>query len=333
MAEEAKTAVVEEKPPVVETPTEEQITEDYLEQRKEGKTTDLPVPPPTIPEKPIEKPAEEKPSEDKPPVVEMTDQQAVDRYLEERQEKKEKKRRERSGAQARIDQLTKEKAELEAKIAEAAKVPPPVEVPKPTEPPKPVEATPAKEKPKMADYTDVDEYHAAMALWAANERAKSVTSKDETREIKSNGEAARIAQIRKEEFDNFLEVGKRFIASHPDFNTTLEAAHVRGLTMSEAARREITRKAAPNVAYWLAKPENDLIARKFMQMDEMDQLVEVGRIIERLAVSPTDFVSNAPAPGPKLAGGYVAEVPLNQIQDTDEYIRRRKQERRAGRGR
>lgn len=104
--------------------------------------------------------------------------------------------------------------------------------------------------------------------------------------------------------------------------------------MSEEARTAITRLAVPEVAYWLAKPENDLAARTLMQMDALQQVVEVGRIAERLKVSPADFVSNAPQPGIRLSGANaVQDVPLNELTDTDEYIRRRKMERRNGRGR
>lgn len=318
MAEPPKAAAppVEAPKPPEPPPTEEQITEQYLEKRAKGETENLPVPPPAI-------------KEEKPADVAVPEQQTVDAYLAERQERK---RKERGGKQARIDELTREKAELEerakaaeAKAAEAAK---PKEEPKPAvEPPKPVEAP--KAKPKMNEFTDIDEYHAAMALWAASQTKPAEPPKEQ----KAN-EAVQVSQVRKEEFDRFLEKGKRFVAGHPDFNETLEAAHIRGLTMSEAARTAITRLAVPEVAYWLAKPENDLAARSLMQMDELQQVVEVGRIAERLKVSPSDFVSNAPQPGIRLTGSAAAiETPLNELTDTDEYIRRRKMERRNGRGR
>jgi hypothetical protein len=178
----------------------------------------------------------------------------------------------------------------------------------------------------MNEFEDVDEYHAAMALWAVEERARAAAVAPPITE-----KPPEVIQVRKEEFDKFLEEGKRFIAGHPDFNVILEAAHVRGLTLSEAARVEITRKAAPGVAYWLAKPENDLVARNLMKMDDAGQLVEIGRIMERLAVSPTDFISNAPEPGTRIANGNTrATIPITSM-DTDDYIRMRKQERRARR--
>lgn len=325
-------APIVEKPvvPVVEEkPTEQEITDKYLEAREEGKTADLPVPPPTIPEVIPAPPV----PEDIPITPQVVEQQTIDAYLEERKERKDQKRKERGGVggkQARIDQLTKEKAELEerAKTAEAAKVVPPVEPPKPAvEEPKPAETVTAR--PKMADFNDVDEYHAAMALWAVEEKSRTkaapiVVPKEEPK-------PEPVIQVRKDEFDKFLEEGKRFVAGHPDFDMVLQAAHVRGLTLSEAARVEITRKAAPGVAYWLAKPENDLVARNLMKMDDAGQLVEIGRIMERLAVSPTDFISDAPSPGIRLTNGNTrSTIPIGSM-DTDDYIRMRKQERRARR--
>lgn len=310
------TPAVEEKKAVVEAPSEQQVTEAYLEKRAKGETENLPTPEPVI----------------KAAVVEEEKSTDTDAYIAERSERK---RKERGGKAARIDELTREKAELakekaeaEAKLKAAEEAKAKLEAKPKEEPkaePKP-EVTP-KAKPKMNEFTDIDEYHAAMALWAAEERARTNGAATPLQEPKPD-QAVQIAKIRKEEFDNFLEKGRRFVAGHPDFNETLEAAHVRGLTMSEAARTAITRLAVPEVAYWLAKPENDLAARKLMEMDDLQQVVEVGRIAERLKVSPADFVSNAPAPGVRLSGAsHVEELPLNQITETDEYIRRRKMEK------
>jgi len=261
------------------------------------------------------------------------DRQAVDAYLTVRDEKK---KRERGGKQARIDQLTREKHEAEEKAAKAEteakeaklkaeelakKVP--VEAPKPS-------STEPKPRPKMADFTDVEEYHAAMALWAAEQRpAASAITPPVT------PAAPAPDTKRQEEFDRFLERGKAFVVSHPDFNDTLQAAHVRGLTMSEQARQAITKLAAPEVVYWLAKPENDLAARNLMRMDDFQQVIEIGKIAERLAVKPSDFVSNAPQPpGIRLAGNSSPNAPtLQELAETDNdgYIRARKQQRRNGR--
>jgi hypothetical protein len=282
--------------------------------------TPAPVVEPVVPAEPAKAP---EPGSD-------ADRQAVDAYLTVRDEKK---KHERGGTQARIKQLIKEKSELEAKTKEAeAKA---IEAQQkadelakkvPAEAPKPASAEP-KPRPKMAEYTDVEEYHAAMALWAAEQRPAP------TQAVPTPTPAAPAPDTkRQEEFDRFLERGKAFVVSHPDFNDTLQAAHVRGLTMSEQARQAITKLAAPEVVYWLAKPENDLAARNLMRMDDFQQVIEIGKIAERLAVKPSDFVSNAPQPGTRLTGSNARpQLALNEITDTDEYIRARKAERRNGR--
>jgi hypothetical protein len=277
----------------------------------------------------VEPPATTEPAKEPEPGSDA-DRQAVDAYLTVRDEKK---KHERGGKQAKIEQLTKEKAELEARAKDAEakalaaqqkaddlakKVP--AEAPKPT-------STEPKPRPKMADFQDVEEYHAAMALWAAEQRPVPAQA------VPAPTTAAPAPDTkRQEEFDRFLERGKAFVVSHPDFNDTLQAAHVRGLTMSEQAGQAITKLAAPEVVYWLAKPENDLAARNLMRMDDFQQVIEIGKIAERLAVKPSDFVSNAPQPGTRLTGSNARpQLALNEITDTDEYIRERKAQRRNGR--
>ncbi len=347
---ELNTAVVET--PVAQPPStteavplsEQEITDTYLEKRMDGEVDNLPVPPPTIAET-IAPPSE--PAPEVPDTPETKEIAAVDSYLEERKERKDVKRKARGGKQTkideRIDQLTKEKAAAEEKAAalEAEKAHTPIppgtvseQVAKVEEAKAVAEATPIvtsepKPRPRMNEFTDADEYHAAMALWAVEERART-TAKTAPPVVEPAKEPEYL-KVRKEEFDRFLEKGKTFMVSHPDFNETLQAAAVRGLTISEQARIAITRKAVPEVAYWLAKPENDLAARTLMGMDELEQVIEVGKIAERLSVSPSDFVSNAPTPGVRLTGGNTrSTIPVTQM-DTDDYIRMRRQERRGRR--
>jgi hypothetical protein len=135
---------------------------------------------------------------------------------------------------------------------------------------------------------------------------------------------------RKEEMDGFLQKGKEFIAQFPDFNETLDAASKRGLTMDNQAMVAIIRLRAPEVAYYLAKPENDATARKFMTMDGIQQVAEVGRIQERLAVHPNDFVSSAGRPGQRLNGNSNVDTRQPDQMDVDEYLKKRRADIKAG---
>src|SRR5580692_5728544 len=165
---------------VVETPvplSEQEITEQYLDKRRDGVTDDLPVPPPTIPEV---IPAPPEPTEPPPPTPEVEAIQKTDTYIDERKDRKDVKRKARGGKQTkideRIDQLTKAAAEAEAKAAalEAEKAHAPIqpgtikeETPVETKAPEvPTPYSEPKPRPRMNEFTDADEYHAAMALWA-----------------------------------------------------------------------------------------------------------------------------------------------------------------------
>src|SRR6266852_4235469 len=172
---------VEPKPPEVEPEVKDrQETDAYIAER--AKERNAPPPPvviettkPATPEElaaAIPEPLKGKSADEIKAVLdnaippEMVDRQAVDAYISEREKKK---RTKRGGAQTRIDELTREKADAEAKAADALKAVEeakkaaeikPVEVK--TEPVKAAEAP--KAAPKMAEYTDVDKYNSDMAL-------------------------------------------------------------------------------------------------------------------------------------------------------------------------
>lgn len=108
----------------------------------------------------------------------------------------------------------------------------------------------------------------------------------------------------------FIEKGKKLIAAHPDFNDKLQEADHYGLTITPEAVAEIVRLCAPEVAYWLAKPENIEGAMRLMNMDADQQIVEVGRIARQLEAS-----------------GFANDP------DTEDYIDQRRQAKREGRRR
>jgi hypothetical protein len=107
--------------------------------------------------------------------------------------------------------------------------------------------------------------------------------------------------------DNFSEKGKKLVEAHPDVNETLMAAHDKGLTISPEAVAEIVRRGAPEVGYWLAKPENFDVAHRLHGMAPHEQVVEVGRIAEQLNRQRT----------------------MDDI-DTDTYLQKRRHEIRYG---
>lgn len=108
----------------------------------------------------------------------------------------------------------------------------------------------------------------------------------------------------------FLEKAKKLIAAHPDFNDELQQAHSSGLTITPEAVAEIVRLCAPEVAYYLGKPENFEAAHGLMNMDADRQIVEVRRLSKQLEES-----------------GFARDP------DTEDYIDQRRQAKREGRRR
>jgi hypothetical protein len=108
----------------------------------------------------------------------------------------------------------------------------------------------------------------------------------------------------------FIEKGKKLIESHSDFNDTLQDAHDYGMTISAPACAEIVRLGAPEVAYWLAKPENFGAAHGLMNMEPHQQVIQIQRYAKQLQES-----------------GFANDP------DTEDYIDTRRQAKREGKRR
>lgn len=67
--------------------------------------------------------------------------------------------------------------------------------------------------------------------------------------------------VTEKEFARYMERAAEFAKSHPDYTETLADAAKRGLNLSTAHTAEIVRLRAPEVAYSLAKRENESRAR------------------------------------------------------------------------
>jgi hypothetical protein len=243
------------------------------------------------------------------------------------------KKKKKHPVEARIAELTKknaaieekaakDKAELESKLAQQNEKNIQAELDRR----KAQAAADDKRPEKVEGQTDAD-FSQKMAEWVIRQQDK-ITPKVAAPVTPVPDPAAH--QMRKEEFDGFLEKGKAFMVQYPDFNETLQKASERGLTMDNQAMVAIIRLKAPEVAYYLAKPENETTARKFMQMDGIQQVAEVGRIQERLAVHPNDFVSNAGRPGQRLNGNSAVDTRRPDEMDVDEYLKKRRADIKAG---
>lgn len=309
---------------------------------------------------PVVQPAEPTPVE-KPDEAPDPERVETDAYIAER---KERKRKERGGAQVRIDQLVKEKAELEKKLETkpVPEIPKPVEppvvppvaavppvvpvvpvVPPPTAPPvvepaKPAEPPKEDLRPKPADFAGdnaASEYDVALTQWVMRQTEKVKPKPVETPAAPPAVPA--VDPTRQAEFDSFSKAVTTFTAEHPDYVESINAAVKKGIVIYDPAAATIMKLEAPHIAYWLSRPENELAARRFSALDAHQQMMEVVRIDERLkTVNPKDFVSNAPPPGTRLTGssfnGNLSMAELSE-SDPEEYIRRRALQRKESRRR
>lgn len=193
------------------------------------------------------------------------------------------------------------------------------------------EAAANDKRPERVEGQSEADFTQKMAEWVIRQQDKITPKVDVTTTAKVDAPAIdpAAAAYRKEEFDGFLDNGRKFITRNPDFNEVMNKAAERGLTLDNQAMVAIIKLKAPEVAYYLAKPENDAVARKLMTLDGFQQQLEVARIAERLAVNPNDFVSNAGHVGPRLVGGAQTDIRSDQME-TDDYLRKRKQDIKSG---
>lgn len=246
------------------------------------------------------------------------------------------KKKKKHPVEARIAELTaknakleeeraKDKADLEKKLEDTKQAAVDAEITRRKE-----QAAANDKRPERTAFPEGDggtaEFTAKMAEWVIRQQDKIQPKAAVVEEQKPD---PAMDAARKQEFDGFLEAGKAFIVRYPDFNDVLQKAAERGLKMDNSAMLAIIRSKAPEVAYYLAKPENDAVARKFMTLDGMSQVMEIGKIAERLAVNPNDFVSSAGHVGPRLNGGARADIQPDNM-DVDDYLRKRKQDIKAG---
>lgn len=101
---------------------------------------------------------------------------------------------------------------------------------------------------------------------------------------------------------------RKLLAAHPDAAETLQEAHNHGLTMSPEATHEIVRLGCPEVAYFLSRPEHQEAAAALMNLPPHAQVLRIGQLQRQLAESGQPF-----------------------DPDTDEYLAKRKQDKREGR--
>lgn len=108
----------------------------------------------------------------------------------------------------------------------------------------------------------------------------------------------------------FMEKGQKYTALRKDYNDVLQDAHDYGLTIPPTGVAEIVRLGAPEVAYWLARPENIEAAHGLMNLTDYQVVIQIQRYKKQLDES-----------------GFANDP------DTEDYLDARRQAKREGKRR
>lgn len=199
------------------------------------------------------------------------------------QDQGEGKKSRRGGWQRKIEKLESELAALRANKTEQPKIEKPAE--------------PAKDdEPKPDDYKSWDDYNRALVKWEAKETIKqALDDRDKKAEEKSKADKARTErQTQVERYEDGIEKAREV---HEDFDEIIE--NYDGPLTNEMQRELLASDVGPEIAYYLAKPENRKLAEDISKMTVGGMIKEFGRIEAKLEKSPvTPAVKTTKAPQP-----------------------------------
>lgn len=206
------------------------------------------------------------------------------------------------GVKKRIDTLTRQKYEREARIAE-------LEAKLAAQQPQPKE-------PQPQDFADLETYLDAKAEYLAQQKistAQSATAQHAAIQEKAESFSQRAASIR---------------ATAPDFDAVI-AAVPPDLLKPEMAETILDMEEGPQVAYHLATNLHE--CARIAAMSGRQQAMELGKLAARL-VAPKVVPKPAPAPAPRVrTNSAPVEKSVSQMSDAEYREFRRKQDIAAGR--
>lgn len=214
------------------------------------------------------------------------------------------------GFQKRIDKLTKRIYELEGEIEKRAA----------SGPEKAAKEPESAKKPKMEDFDDLESYVNALTEFNTEQKVSELKAKEA-----KESEDAEIREV----YDSYNKRVAEFSAEHDDFEEVVGREDVKIPQAVQLAVVEM--ENGPEVAYFLA---NNLdVCKALGEMRPIRAVVEIGKIAAKLA-SPSPKqkpASTAPEPIRPVSGTARSVRPLSEIDDPDEYAKRRRAEKAASR--
>ena len=231
----------------------------------------------------------------------------------------EEKPKVRGGFQKKIDKLTKEKAELEARAAAAERRAQELAEKGGKEQTKSADSDP---EPKEEDFTDVKEYWKAIGRWTARQEMKAQQEKSEREEAEEQakeaweGHAQRIEEA-KEKYDDFedaVDVPTPWPLEHP---TQLQAAAAEAFRISV-----IEDENSAELLYFYGTHQEEFA--KLGDMTPAQVVKAIARQSDKLTGKKEEpkpkLVSKAPPPIHPVSGGATkSTVPLDQTESMAEY--------------
>jgi len=174
--------------------------------------------------------------------------------------------------------------------------------------------------PKREDFQDFESYSAARADFEVAQAVTKAEARVKEAQVRQAAEAAekdwtdRVAKAA-EKYEDFEEVA---------FSDSLPVTDAMAVAMREL-------KAGPEIAYWLGKHPAE--ARRIASMSAVAQVVEIGKIEDRISEDskPKREVSKAPAPIQPIGKAKASDNELRDDLPMDEWVRRREAQLKSSR--
>lgn len=287
--------------PAVEAPA---LPEDFNEYEATRRAQDRGEEPPAKPaETPSEAPAEPPKGEETPEAKTAAEPETEEEEeQEEGAEEKPEHPRKKGGFQKRIDKLTREKRELEARIEALERGS--AEKPAGSAPEKPEDKTPKpapEGKPKVEDFDTYEEFTEALTDWKLEQREKQ---RAETQSRTAAESAYR------EQAKTYAQAEAQARKAHDDYDEVLEGVEdVRLPAHVEQAIFEDPQ--GPELAYYLAGNREDL--ERIVGLPPIAAVREIGKISARLTPPEKPASGDKPKPSepkPKVTSAPKPIVPV-----------------------
>jgi hypothetical protein len=174
----------------------------------------------------------------------------------------------------------------------------------------------ANDKPKLADYADIESYTEAVTDWKIEHRFSKETA------------AAKQNNVQKAYADRAAEFTKK----NPDFSEVIQSFinDYQGVDIPELMTVAADGENGPALAYHLAKNPDDM--ERILALPSHRRLIELGKLEDRLStrVVPVKKVSSAPAPLTTDKGAAVGKKDINDPKLSQAEYRQARMEQRKG---